>query len=101
VKHNVGNKKEISSSLHDFGSKLSGAIVVDSSKNCYTPNGMLDKNMDTYLQCILYSENTFVTIRFNEDIQVIYFMFLNNEQYSSNLKVFSVPLLQTNSCMGV
>lgn len=101
LKYNIDNDKALLSSLHDFGSRRSGAIVVDSAKGCYTPGGMLEKNRDSYLQCTLYGESKFVVIRFNEDIQVVYFMLLNNEQYSSNLKVFSVNCCMESSCLGV
>jgi len=78
--------------LHDFGSKESGAIVVGSGIDCYNPGGMLDKDKDSYLRCSLEGEDRYAIIRFNEDIQLITFMLINNEQYSSNVKHFSVLL---------
>jgi hypothetical protein len=82
--------KNSTRTLHDFGSKESGAIIVGNGKDCYDPGGMLDKNKDSYLRCSLEGEDMYAIIRFNEDIQLITFMLINSEQYSSNLKHFSV-----------
>jgi len=84
------NKQITSNTLHDFGSKETGAIVVASGRDCYNPGGMLDKDKDSYLRCSLEGEDRHITIRFSEDIQVISFMLVNNEQYSSNIKYFEV-----------
>lgn len=82
--------KALSATLHDFGSKETGAIAVASGKDCFNPGGMLDKDKDSYLRCSLEGKDRHVIIRFNEDIQLVSFMLINSEQYSSNLKHFSV-----------
>jgi hypothetical protein len=95
------NKLTTPSTLHDFGSKETGAIVVASGKDCYNPGGMLDKDKDSYLRCSLEGEDRHITIRFSEDIQVVSFMLINSEQYSSNIKYFEVHIKPNNSFMGV
>lgn len=80
----------LSTTLHDFGSKETGAIVVGSGKDCYNPGGMLAKDKDSYLRCSLEGDDRYVIIRFSEDIQLVSFMLINSEQYSANLKHFTV-----------
>jgi len=102
LKKNIFNTSLLSAKLHDFAARESGAIIVESSKDCYNAGGMLENDMDryfyknstknSYLRCSTDGKDIHVTIRFNEDIQAVTFMLLNNEQYSANIKQFSVFL---------
>ncbi len=53
AKRNVFTDRMSEVSLHDFASRESGGIVVESSSDCYNAGGMLDRDMDRWFLFII------------------------------------------------